>query len=64
MCRSAPCTWNDDRAGNQIRSTERGLLDAWAGQPLLPAALVLGVLVLILAAGPPPVDARCTLPWC
>ena len=56
--------WNDGEAGDQIRRAEAGLLNTWAGKPVLPALLLLGLLALALSAGPPPVDARCTLPWC
>eukprot|EP00887_Chlorella_sp_A99_P005155 scaffold40.g5155.t1 len=60
--RAAPRGWNDGMAGDAIRRTEAGLLNAWAGQlPIFPAAVMLGLLVLALANGPPS-DARCTLP--
>lgn len=43
------------------------MLNAWTSERLMPLAAggtMALVLVLLFAAGGPPSDARCTLPWC
>lgn len=50
-----------------IKREESFLLNAWTSDKFQGAGVALAVLVLLvvlLAAGPPPTDARCTLPWC
>jgi hypothetical protein len=50
-----------------IKREEAFLLNAWSSdkfQGLGVAVAVLVLLVTLLAAGPPPADSRCTLPWC
>ena len=63
----APREWNTGPTREDIRRTERGLLDAWTNETfsqLSIAVVVLLFLATVVAAGPPPTDARCTLPWC
>jgi hypothetical protein len=43
------------------------LLNLWSSQAFQGGMALLAVAVLVgiaVAAGPPPVDERCTLPWC
>jgi hypothetical protein len=50
-----------------IKREEAFLLNAWSSdkfQGLGVAVAVLVLLAILLAAGPPPADSRCTLPWC
>ncbi|KAF8059144.1 hypothetical protein HT031_005316 [Scenedesmus sp. PABB004] len=50
-----------------IKREESVLLNAWSSGAFQGAGAALAVLVLLgvlLAAGPPPADSRCTLPWC
>uniref|UniRef100_A0A383WL55 Uncharacterized protein n=1 Tax=Tetradesmus obliquus TaxID=3088 RepID=A0A383WL55_TETOB len=50
-----------------IKREEAWLLNAWSSAPFQGVGLAAAVLVLLailLAAGPPPADSRCTLPWC
>jgi hypothetical protein len=50
-----------------IKREEAFLLNAWSSdkfQGLGVATAVLVLLAILLAAGPPPADSRCTLPWC
>lgn len=52
---------------NAIKREESLLLNAWSSgafQGAGVAAAVLVLLVVLLGAGPPPADSRCTLPWC
>lgn len=59
--------WNSGPSADQMRRQEQQVLNAWTQERLMQLAaggtMVL-VLVLLFAAGGPPSDARCTLPWC
>lgn len=59
--------WNVGPAPDQMRQQERQVLDAWTQERLLQLAAGVTmalVLLLLFAAGGPPSDPRCTLPWC
>lgn len=59
--------WNAGPSADQMRRQERQLLDAWTQERLMQLAAggtMALVLVLLFAAGGPPADPRCTLPWC
>jgi hypothetical protein len=50
-----------------IKREESFMLNAWTSDKFQGAGVAVAVLVLLallLAAGPPPADTRCTLPWC
>lgn len=50
-----------------IKREESLLLNAWSSvsfQGVGAGVAVLVLLAVLLAAGPPPADSRCTLPWC
>lgn len=50
-----------------IKREESLLLNAWTSDKFQGTGVAIAVLVLLtllLAAGPPPADGRCTLPWC
>lgn len=59
-------TWNTGPAQNDITRIEQGLLNIWTQNSffLVGAAITIFFLGLLLFAGPPPTDSRCTLPWC
>jgi hypothetical protein len=52
---------------NDIRRQESLLLNLWSSEAFQGGMTALAVVVLIaviVSSGPPPVDERCTLPWC
>lgn len=64
---SAGGGWNDGQAASQMRRQESQLLNAWTngvGMQLAAAGTMVLVIALLVSAGGPPADARCTLPWC
>jgi hypothetical protein len=51
----------------QIRRQEAALLNVWSSQAFQSAGTVAAIVLfvsMIVVAGPPPSDGRCTLPWC
>ncbi len=55
------------QVGNEIRRQEAVLLNLWttpAFQGGMAAVALVVLVAFVAAAGPPPVDDRCTLPWC
>lgn len=64
---SARGGWNDGPVGDKVRRQEQQVLNAWTserGMQLAAGGTMALVLLLLFAAGGPPSDARCTLPWC
>lgn len=59
--------WNSGPTADDIRRQESTLLDAWTTETFSQISII-GIVLLfvavVIAAGPPPTDARCTLPWC
>ncbi|KAI3431635.1 hypothetical protein D9Q98_004682 [Chlorella vulgaris] len=59
--------WNAGPSADSIRKQEMQMLNAVTNANMMQIAAggaMALVLVLLLAAGGPPADPRCTLPWC
>ena len=55
----------NDPSYRSIRKVENALLDAWVGDGArVSGAVGIVILIAIVAAGAPPHDPRCTLPFC
>lgn len=50
-----------------IKREEAFMLNAWSSNMFQGAGVAVAIIVLlavVVTAGPPPADSRCTLPWC
>ena len=59
--------WNSGRQREDIRRQERIGLDIWTNESFYLVGIVAVVVLfaaVLLSAGGPPADPRCTLPWC